>query len=363
VHLKDKEKVGFFNAWFGFILGCREQKEGLEYLHKSLKIGDKFDSNMIIGYACTWLSWICAEQGRLDDAIAHGKRAQDISKILESDHYLYFKSLGGIAHTYVYKGELKKVLEAGKMLLDYGQRHSSVRSIFMGYVYMGHSYQMTGNFRSAAEYFQKAIQVSVDPIYSMGAELSLIEHYIQNGQYQEAEDIAHGIVNYSQKYGCEVWGTPASMFLGIISMAKGSMSQGLRMIEEAQQLWFKMERFVYYALSEWVLGKVYLQIVEGANPISLSTMVKNLGFLAKNVPFASKKAEDHLKKAIKVAQDIGAKGYLAQALLDLGKLHRLKKRTADAKECISKAIELFEQCEAEVYLKQARDDLASLRGM
>ncbi|GAI10282.1 unnamed protein product [marine sediment metagenome] len=76
---------------------------------------------------------------------------------------------------------------------------------------------------------------------------------------------------------------------------------------------------------------MYFQLVEGEGPISLSTVAKNIGFLIKNVPFASKKAEAHFKKAIEVAKEIGAKGVLGQAYLDLGLLHRAKGRTDQAR--------------------------------
>ncbi len=51
---------------------------------------------------------------------------------------------------------------------------------------------------------------------------------------------------------------------------------------------------------------------------------------------------------------------LGQAYLDLGFLHKIKKRTDQAKECISEAIKIFEQTEAESFLKQAKEALVSL---
>ncbi len=60
---------------------------------------------------------------------------------------------------YNYKGEGKKVLEAGKKLLDFGQKHSNVRSIFLGYQAIGLSYFAAGDFPTGEEYaFRKAIQ-------------------------------------------------------------------------------------------------------------------------------------------------------------------------------------------------------------
>ena len=61
-----------------------------------------------------------------------------------------------------------------------------------------------------------------------------------------------------------------------------------------------------------------------------------------------------------MVKEIEAKGVLGQAYLDLGILHKSKKRTEEAKDCISEAVRIFEQCEAEIYLKRAKEALASL---
>ncbi len=98
-------------------------------------------------------------------------------------------------------------------------------------------------------------------------------------------------------------------------------------------------------------------MLDSSEPISLFVILKNIGCLLKNAPFAAKKAEEHIKNSINIAKEIGASGFLGPAYLSLGHLHNLKKRTELAKKCISKAIQHFEQCEAEVYLKQAKDDL------
>jgi len=89
-------------------------------------------------------------------------------------------------------------------------------------------------------------------------------------------------------------------------------------------------------------------------------VIKNIGFVVKNVPFASRQAEKHINAAIEAAKEIGAKGILAGAYYDLGLLHKAKKRIDQARQCFSEAIKLFEQCDAEIFLKQAKESLASL---
>ena len=92
----------------------------------------------------------------------------------------------------------------------------------------------------------------------------------------------------------------------------------------------------------------------------LSIMAKNIGFLMKNVPFASKKAVEHFNRAIEVSKKIGAKGPLGLAYLDLGMFYKSKKETDKARACLAEAIRIFEQNGAEIYLKQGKEALASL---
>jgi tetratricopeptide (TPR) repeat protein len=138
------------------------------------------------------------------------------------------------------------------------------------------------------------------------------------------------------------------------------MNQGLGLIEDAQRECLENGRKYLYALSHYLLGKLYLQIVEGAAPVSVSLVLRNIGFLIKNVPFAKQKATENLKKTIDIAEEIGAKGLMGMAYLDLGLLHKAKGEKDRARECISMAIQLFEECEAETYLAQTKEVLESL---
>ena len=85
------------------------------YLHKSLEIGEKIGNKQIIGYACSLLAFTYAELGLLgDEAVAYGKRAHEIAKDLESDHFLYFKSLLGLTHIFLIRGESRQSAENAK---------------------------------------------------------------------------------------------------------------------------------------------------------------------------------------------------------------------------------------------------------
>lgn len=360
-NLAENEELGMYFAWLGLSAYFREKfKDSYEYLHKAIQIGETIQNSKIIGYACAWITWTCSEMGLLDEAISHGQRAEKISNNLESDHYLFFKSLGGLAMAYNYKGEINKLYNAGKKLLDYGQEHSNFRSIFLGYQALTWGYFNAGDLPTAKEFAMKAENVSVDPIYSMGGKLNLGLIYAFSGQLQSVEEKIVQVVTFSTNNGYDVWGSPAKSLQGAIYMEKGQMNYGLKIIEAVQKSFLKNGRKFMLSLSEYVLGKIYLQIGSGAKSASPVIMAKNISFLLRNVPTAAKKAEKHFKKAIEIAGEIGAKNYMAMVYLDLGHLHKVKKRTDQAKECFAEAIALFRQCEAEVYLKQAKETLESL---
>jgi tetratricopeptide (TPR) repeat protein len=359
--LDDKERLGMFYAWLGLCLFFREKfADSYTYLFKAFKIGKALKNQKITGYACAWLGWTCSELGLLDEAIVQGQKAQKIAAVLKSDQYLYFKSLAAQAHTYIYQGESKKALKLGQILLKYGQKHSNLRSIFMGYSYIGYSHFITGELPLAIEYSQKAVQVSVDPLYSTTGKLLLGFSHAFCGNFKEIEDLTRQTQRFCQDAGCGVWGAMAEMLLGLTYISSGQMSKGLEIVKAVRDSYQKNDRKGQLALPEYLLGKIYLQIVEGNNLPDFLTLARNIGFMLKNVPSAGKKAESHFKRAIEITNEIGAKNYMARAYFDLGRLHQARKRTDQARECISKAIELFEECEAEVYLQQAKEALASL---
>jgi tetratricopeptide (TPR) repeat protein len=358
----DKDRVGMLYAWFGYVLFWREKyKESYDYLTKALRFGEETKNGQLIAYACTWLPYTCAELGLFDEGIQHGKRAQDISKTMSEDRYLYIKSLSGIGYIHFFRGERKELLQLSKYGLEYGKRHSDLRSLGMSHTGIGLSHLIAGDFTSAIECCKKAVLVSEDPIYSMAFRTMLSFSYLSGSHFQEAEDTAQEVLSFVQRYGVDWLGTMVRIVLGVVLIAKGHMGQGLKKLKELQPLLISNESKWLYAQSEYILGNVYLQIVEGTEQRSLSLLVKNIGFLIKNIPFAHKKAENHFNKAIEAAGAIGANGILGQAHLGLGLLHKAKKKKGRARECVSYAIQIFEQCDAEVFLAQAKEVLESLR--
>ena len=359
--LEDSARLGMFYAWLGFSLCIRDRiRDSYDYLLKALDLGEEIHDRQVVGYACTWLAWTCPFLGLLDEAVKFGERAHEIAMSLPADHYLYFKSLGGIGLARTCMGDGIGAIEAGEVLLDYGRKHSNIRSMVMGHYIKGLGLFATGDNPSAIRSLERAIQVSADPLYSQFPRASLGICYLLEGQFQAAEDALEEVLTFSRDFGTECFGSPAYAGLGVVSIVRGHMGHGLKMLEQSIRAAKENESKYFHSFCEILLGTVYLQIVQGEGERSLSTMFRNIGFLVKNVPFAAKKAEDHFSKAIEVAKQIGAKAAQGGACLNLGLLHKAKKRTDQARKCMTEAVQLFEQCEAETSLKQAKEALASL---
>jgi class 3 adenylate cyclase/tetratricopeptide (TPR) repeat protein len=360
--LEDKTKLGMFYSWYGWAFFCQHKiSDSYPWFEKALQIGEENKDQRVIGYTCTWLTWYYLIIGRLDLSIKHGERTQEISKVIKTDAFVYFKSLAGLGLAYSVSGDKKKAIEIGNILVDYGKKHSNIRSLTMGHGVIGVAYSVDNDLTKSIQGYEKAIKVGVEPYYVEYTRMWLSLVYIMNGQITEAENAFNRVVAFSQDSGAWLAGTPAQVFSGAVLLAKGQMGLGLKRLKEGNKALLASGNVINYLQCEYTLGKVFSQIAMGSEPISLSKVFKNIGFLVKNVPFASKKAEAHFKKVIEVAEEMGAKTILGGAYLDLGLLHKAKKRTDKAKQCISEAVQLFEQCGVDLFLKQANEALESLQ--
>jgi tetratricopeptide (TPR) repeat protein len=180
-----------------------------------------------------------------------------------------------------------------------------------------------------------------------------------NGQLKEAEDSFRLLLNFGKNHGVGFFTQLANLYLSFIRYAKGDMRQGFNGIKASQEVFLKNHVKVWYVTSESMLGLLYTRFITGPSP-KLSIVVKNIWFIGVNAFSSDKKAKVCFENAIEISQEIGAKFYLGQALLGLGRLHNAKKRKREAHDCLSEAIKIFQECDANRYLKQANEELASI---
>jgi len=358
--IDDKERLGMFYTWLGLALwGGGNYRGSYQTLIKALDLGEQMQSTKVIGHSCAWLSRACVDLGLLEDAVAFGVRAQEISLAQESDRELFRYSAFGLGYAYFFMGKSEKDDELGKRLLEYGQKKADVRMTAMGYVCIGMGRSAAGDLLPAIESFQRAVEISIDPLLTYIGKLLMGYSYLSSEQLKKAEETLEDVMRFSEASGFEFVRTAARGFQGIVLIAKGNLSQGICIAEEVTKEFLEKGNRYRYALFNYMIGKVYCRIYQRKGPKNLSSMLSNFGFMVKSALIANKKAGEYLNEAITMANEIGAKGLLGQATLELGALYKAKGRSAQARKYISEAIKIFQQCQAEIYLKQAKEALAS----
>jgi hypothetical protein len=105
---------------------------------------------------------------------------------------------------------------------------------------------------------------------------------------------------------------------------------------------------------QYLLGKVYCQMVSQRGGLPLSLIAKNLPFLIRHRPFAARQAEKSFKEAVTMAESMGAMGVAGQIYFDLAQLYAAQRKTALARGAAERCIAIFQACDANVYLEKAQ---------
>ena len=349
--LEDSERLGMYQAWLGCALWHRERfSESHEQLKSALTHGEETGNNRLIGYACTWLTWVCTELGLMDEAMKHGLRAQVISEQGRLDAYVYFNSLAGMAYNHWHRGEAAKATEVGETLLKFGQDRSDNRIKGMGYCCIGWGHLAAGDLAGATPCFLKAVKVSVDPWYSVFPKLALSYGRILDGKIQEAEQHIKEISEFSQTCGAEFVGKPAHFFDGITLIADGQILEGLQILEETIQYWAQNDCRLRYTACSFILANIYMKLAQNADQQAQSSLASS----------AMEKALSHFQATIDSAAEIGTNGTVGQTHLHLGSFYQADGNIDLAGKHYSEAVRCFTECDAGGYLEQARKLLASI---
>jgi class 3 adenylate cyclase/tetratricopeptide (TPR) repeat protein len=353
-------RLGMFCVWLGVahFMGGRPSV-AFDCLKRALDLGESGRDQKVVGYACTWLTWACVDLARFDEAAAYAEKAQEIATLFPSDQYLYFKSLGGLGYLHWITGEFQQGVEVAEHLLAYGERTANSRSKVLGHWIDAQCQVFLGDIPASLRSSEKSVEASKDPTYVQFGRISLGVAYAFAGDFAQAENVLKLLVDFCEKGGCHAFLPWARIFLGPALIAQGRMDEGMTLLQQVDEMIHETNKKVCEAFYEYTLGKVFSLIASGPKP-SFSIMTKNIRFLAKHIPFASRKAVEHFSRAIELSRVIGEKSVLSLAYMDLGLFHEWNKENEQAKQCLKAAVEILEESGPGPRLKQAREALASL---
>jgi class 3 adenylate cyclase/tetratricopeptide (TPR) repeat protein len=360
--IKDKARLGIYYGWLGFALfGSGKVRDSYEYSSEALKLGEEIGSYPIMGLALANLTWACAELKLLDQGIRYGIEAEKIARLYKLEPMIFFQSLSGMGMIYLFKGNSEKNFEIGRALLEYGESHSNLRSIVVGHIITGYGHYTKGDFNRAIECCKKAIELLNDPLFSEWPKLFLCMNYLINDQIEEVEGLIGEILPFCKDLGIDYIVTAAQVLRGAVLVAKGRLSCGIKILEKDLRIFEDNGRFFSLYVMETAVAEIYFRIAIRARTLNPMDVIKNLGFIITKLPFSRRRAEAYLNKIIQVGREVESQGFVqGQALLNLGILHRLNRKTASARECFAEALQILERCASETYLQQAREALASV---
>ena len=352
----DPLRTGMYEVCLGWALQRRELvRESYVYLNRALATGRQLSNDNLIAYSSACLCWTCTDLGRMDEAMAFGKEAAEVADRIGTDHELIRFNLTGMGLMHFFQGDINACWQVGEQLLQFGETAGDERTFSEGYLLMGSARMAAGDFVRAESLLSKAIEVSVDPIYSLNARFFLSYAYFSQGKVRIAAQTLESVIETTEQFGYEYVGTSANAFYGIVSASMGNLAKGVALIREQIQNHRQRGKRNHDLIFTHMLGKFYLSLARRkGGPLNLKVAAKNILFLMRTLPVASHLAERYLKEAIDIGKAIDAYIRQAQAYLDLGLLYAHKQRFRDARHQIEQSIRLFERCGADALLSEAR---------
>ncbi len=140
----------------------------------------------------------------------------------------------------------------------------------------------------------------------------------------------------------------------------GAMAPGVRQIHESIRYASEHENYFSLGVGHMTLGELYLQMTLATEHLPFRVVLKNLGFLLRTVPVATRKARSHLEKALATFRALDSPSYAARTLMDLGLLDQAKNRPDDARSKLDDARAIAESVEATVLVEEIDSALANL---
>ena len=365
LHLK-----GMYLTCLGWAYQRREDlNTSRRCLLEALSIGEALNDYKVIAYSCACLIWTCTDMGRLDEALVFAAKAEEASRLFESedpswsfemDQDLVRFVLTGSAIAQWFKGDCHQCRQLGDRLLAYGEKAGDVNSISEGHLAHGMGNFAAGDYRGAIEKCMLAIECSANPLYAFNARFLMAYAHLSLGEVIPAEKNLEEIIMFCKVSGYEYIGTSADALSSVVAVAKGNFGPGVKAINRHIRQCVAQGKDFHAQTFHYMLGSIYLRIALREGDLGLSKLLKNIPFLVAHLPRAARHAEYHFEAAIRIAGQINAIGVKGQAALDLGRLHQAKKRNHLALPLIKESIALFEQLGADGHLKRAQ---AALNGL
>ncbi|MCA8940287.1 MAG: tetratricopeptide repeat protein, partial [Planctomycetes bacterium] len=217
----------------------------------------------------------------------------------------------------------------------------------------------SGDCDEGIENAEEALRTGLCPVDRYNAEAYRSIAMILSGQVGTGMTIGNPLYREVTAKGFFMVFTHFRMILGVGLVLQGQMASGIKVIKEAISEATSLNQSTPKAFGNMVLGETYLQIATSSEKPPLRTLLRNMGFLARTLPFVKSKARGYLSKAYEEFSRKDCPSYAARCLFNLGQLDRFQNQTEAAQVKFEKAREIANAVEATHLVREIEGALAT----
>jgi len=280
------------------------------------------------------LHWAHQAKGNFDLALAYKDR---VFLIME-DHFQlepYVYSLIASSQTCGYMGRWDDALGFAEKALTVAEEYSDNTLVSFALFCKAWIYTFEGDLDQAVKNGELSLKRALTPMNRTAAEVILAWAWSRAGLPKKAIEVLAPLVELMQA-GNYVWGEiGARAVLCEGYLLAGEHEKARQTTESLVELAERCEAKWYLGFAHRLLGEIALK----TNPAEGPT---------------------HFEKAISIYKEIKAQNELALAYSGMGRLHKQKEDTEEARKYLTKALEIFERLGTLIEPDKVREELAEL---
>ena len=352
-----------FELGYSYVFSA-QGPSGKKFLEQALALGEDLGDAESIGYACLGLLffhlfWGDASNETRATIRALTGRVATIAPTLQ-DPWLAAKCLNFRWSEATFFSRFAEAREVCLELFSLSRATGDPRPMGFGLWQMAITNLYSDQYIEATDNARQALATALAPLDRLCARAAQGGAFALLGRANEAIDVLDDVRRTSDGAGFIALVMLIDVFYGASIGLSGRLGAGVRWIHEAIRRIESWGNRQFPVLGYMILGEIYLQIATSPEKPPPRVLIKNLGFVLTNVPFARMKARRYLEEGIRRCRVIDMPGHLARCLLDMGMLHKASKRIPAARACFVEALAVAETVRAENIAEKAKAALGAL---
>jgi class 3 adenylate cyclase/tetratricopeptide (TPR) repeat protein len=341
--LGDPRRLSRFLVEIGYAyMFAAQPSQGQPHLERALALAEASGDEEGTGYASMGLMWRwvfwepAVEESRQNVARLAG-RAVEIGTRLE-DVWLTMKGLSGIALSWAFAGRPAEARQASLRLLELSRETGDPRPQGMGLYCLSIANTISLELEEGVRNAEEALRISLAPLDRLTA--VTFKAFALTLQDRSDEALSIGVDAKSELLE-KAYISPLTILelaLGGAMAVRGDLTEAVRSLTAARS-WLADHGHPMGPFGcDLVLGEIYLRMALREELPPWRALLRNLPFLVRTLPFATRKAQAHFEAAAEGFGRIDSPVFRSWSLYDLGRTKQRRKRHAEARECLEEAL-------------------------